>query len=95
MTRMTSSRRQTRLTVFLTILSLVVLMNPGTGQAQTTDITSSGLGMLSARTVRPPLSMVAHALEQAVCSRICFIVLGIFLSERATPRSFGPSIASE
>ncbi len=43
MSRMTSSRRRTRLPVCVATLSLVLLTSPGTGQAQTSDITSSGL----------------------------------------------------
>ena len=45
---MASSRRQTRLTVFLAIVSLVMLMRLGAGHAQTTNITETlgpaGLG---------------------------------------------------
>ena len=44
MTRMAIFLRPNRATRFVVALSLVVLMHPGTGQAQTTDITSSGLG---------------------------------------------------
>ena len=55
MTRMTSSRRQTRLTVFVAILGLEVLMSPGMSPAQTTDITPSGLNtQVNLSALQPP-----------------------------------------
>ena len=52
MTRMAALLRQKRMTQFVVTLSLLVLMSPGMSQAQTTNITSSGLGT----DVQPPVA---------------------------------------
>ena len=58
MTRMASLFGQTRLTVFVATLSLVVLASPGAGQAQTTSITpTTGVGDLGT-SVSPPAGNV-------------------------------------
>ena len=58
MTRMASLFGQTRLTVFVATLSLVVLTSPGAGQAQTTSITpTTGVGDLGT-SVSPPAGNV-------------------------------------
>lgn len=52
MKHLTSRLGRTRATVFLATLSLVALTSPSMGEAQTTSITSSGLGT----TVKPPVA---------------------------------------
>ncbi len=60
MTRITSSWRQTRLTVFVATLSLVVLTGPDMSQAQTTDITPSGFNTTVGAPTPLPNGMINH-----------------------------------